>query len=366
MRIAQIAPIALRVPPQKYGGTERIVYTLTEELIKKGHDVTLFATGDSLTSAKLISFYPQSLVEEHFPNPFNPNPISLLHVGKAYEMQDKFDIIHDHLGYISLPFASQSRTPVVMTLHSAFNLLTKRDYDSFTGPFYVSISNAQRKPIPYLNYIGTVYHGLNMETYPFSEQSEGYLLYVGRITEAKGVHQALTVAKYLNLPLILAGKVDPDDIKYFEVRIKPFLNQKIQFIGEVNEEERNQLMSKALAFLHPVMWREPFGLTLIESMACGCPVIAFRRGSIPEIIKHGKTGFIVEDTEEMVYSVTQIEKIKRIDCRRHVLENFNAIKMSEEYEKIYKQIIHEKLKQTNTKIIQNSTNHYQLKHSDIS
>lgn len=339
MRIAQIAPVGLRVPPKKYGGTERVVSVLTEELVRRGHEVTLFASGDSITGAKLISHCRQSLLDLHFENPFSPAPLALLNIGMAYQMQDSFDIIHDHNNFLSLPTAANARTPVVMTIHEAFSLRNRKIYELLNTPYFVTISESQRRPIPQLHAISTVYHGLPMETYPFSNETDDYLLYVGRIAEEKGTHYAVSVAEYLDMPLLIAAKVDPCDRSYFEKEIQPRLNQKIRWIGEVSEEERNKLMSRAYAFLHPVTWREPFGLTLIEAMACGCPVIAFQRGSIPEIIVEGKTGFIVEDVTEMISAVSRIPQIKRRDCRNHVLEKFNVKNMTDGYEAIYEKIL---------------------------
>lgn len=342
MKIAQISPLGERVPPKKYGGTERIIHTLTEGLVRKGHEVTLFATGDSQTSSKLVSVYPKSLREANFKNPYTAGSIPMLNIGAAYAVQEQFDIIHDHNGFLSLPTAALAKTPVVMTLHGALTPENKRLYEGLNNsinPHFVSISYSQRKPAPMLNYKGNVYHGIDVSDYPFSGEDEGYLLFVGRINEEKGVHHAIEVAEFLNMPLIIAAKLDQCDVPYFKENVEPKLSDKIRWIGEVNEEGRNQLMSRALCFLHPVTWREPFGLVLIESMACGTPVVAFNRGSIPEIIKHGKTGFVAEDTSEMIEYVKRIRDIKRKACRMHVQDNFNAEKMISGYEKIYEQIL---------------------------
>lgn len=341
MRIAQIAPIGEAVPPKKYGGTERVVYTLTEHLTKRGHDVTLFASGDSKTSARLLSITPKSLRELNAKDPYGANFLSMLNIGEAYRRQDEFDIIHDHNPYLSLPTALLATTPVVMTLHGAISPDSKRLFERLnnkTNPCFVSISRSQRKPAPNLNYIANIPHGLDMNDFPFSKTDGGYLLYVGRLSLEKGVHYAIEVAEFLSLPIIIAAKLDQVEQPYFNEYIKPKLNEKIRWIGEVDTEERNRLMSKALAFIHPVSWREPFGLALIEAMACGCPVVAFNRGSIPEIIKHGKTGFIAEDVVEMIEHVKNIGKIKRIKCREYALENFNAERMTRQYEEVYEKI----------------------------
>ena len=343
MRIAQIASIAERVPPKKYGGTERVIYALTEELVHRGHQVTLFASGDSLTSAELSSSVQIPLSDSKIIDPYGLNPLALQNIGEAYMRQNEFDIIHDHNWLISLPTANLSQTPVVMTIHGSFDLYNRKLFESMDKIHYVSISKSQKIPLPNLPYAGTVYHGLNMETYPFSEEHDGYLLFVGRISMEKGVHFAIDVAQYLNKPLIIAAKLDPQDVAYYKQYIEPRLSEQIRWIGEVEEEERNRLMSKALCFLHPVTWREPFGVTLIEAMACGCPVVAFNRGAIPEIVKDGKTGFVVEDVNEMIIGVENIGKIKRETCHSYALKYFNAKRMTDAYETIYTNILKQKL-----------------------
>lgn len=344
LRIAQIANIIERVPPKRYGGTERVVYALTEELVKRGHKVSLFASGDSQTSAQLFAIYPKSIREARFENIYGANILSLLNIGYAYKMQDQFDIIHDHNCYLSLPAANLSITPVVMTLHGSLGINEKRIFENLNKPYAVSVSKAQAYHAINLNYLGNVYNGLKMDHFPFSKKDDGYLLFVGRISREKGVHFAIEAAQYLNLTLIIAAKLDSrkdaaDDEQYFRESIEPKLSDQIRWIGEVDEQERNRLMSKALCLLHPVNWNEPFGLTMIEAMACGCPVVAFNMGSIPEIVADGKTGFIVSNVVEMIEAVSKIKKIKREECRKYALENFNEKKMTDEYEKIYYKIL---------------------------
>lgn len=338
MRIAQIAPIAERVPPVTYGGTERVVHALTEELVRRGHDVTLFATGDSITSAKLSSVYPRALREAKLKDIYGTNLWTLFNFGKAYERQDEFDIIHDHNGFVSLPTAHIARTPVVMTCHGPFTAENRHIYRELHRPFLVTISDSQAT-VAGLNYAGTVYNGLDFTAYPFSVDHDGYLLFVGRISPEKGVHVAIQTALNLNMPLIIAAKLDPFDRPYFNQYVEPFLSNKIQWIGEVDEEERNRLMSRAYCFLHPVTWREPFGLTIVEAMACGCPVIGMDMGSIPELIKNGETGYVVRSLEEMIDAVYEIEKIDRARCREHVFTNFNASRMTDGYEAVYRKVI---------------------------
>ncbi|MBX4189080.1 glycosyltransferase family 4 protein [Candidatus Parcubacteria bacterium] len=338
MKIAQIAPIIERIPPKKYGGTERVVHTLTEELVRRGHEVTLFASGDSLTSAKLFSIYPRALREAKLKEIYGLNTWTLFNIGEAYAHQQEFDIMHDHNGYISLPTANICETPVVMTYHGPFTVENRHIFRKLSRPYLVTISKSQAI-VPGLNYIDTIYNGLDLAHYPFSNDHEGYLLFVGRISMEKGVHNAIQIALNLDLPLIIAAKLDDVDQPYFHTYVEPYLSEKITWIGEVDEAERNHLMSRALCFIHAITWREPFGLTLIEAMACGCPVVAFNIGSIPEIIVHGKTGFTVNTMEEMIDAVLSIGSIDRAQCREHALSNFNEKKMADGYERVYKQIL---------------------------
>ncbi|MDP3794760.1 MAG: glycosyltransferase family 4 protein [bacterium] len=339
MRIAQIAPLIERVPPKKYGGTERVVHALTEELVRRGHEVTLFATGDSVTSARLVSVYPRALREARIANLYGPNALSLLNIGVAYGRQEDFDIIHDHVGYLSLPTANVATTPVVMTMHGAFTSENRRIFETLNMPSIATISKAQVTPYLRINHLGTVYNGLMMEQYPFSAEHDGYLLCVGRIALEKGFHYAIEVAQYLDLPLIIAAKLDAKDLRYFREYIGPRLSEKIRWVGEVDEEERNRLMSRALCLLHPITWPEPFGLTMIEAMACGCPVIAFDRGSVPEIVIHGKTGFAARNIEQMIDGVTELDTINRMECRQHALENFTVRQMADGYEALYRNLL---------------------------
>lgn len=339
MKIAQIAPIVERVPPKRYGGTERVVWALTEELVKRGHEVTLFASGDSPTSAKLESVYPRGLREARIKDPYGLNYYTLLNMGVAYDRQDSFDIIHDHIIPNSMPAANLARTPVVGTMHGPFTSENRKLFQALRNPGIVTISNAQAYPAPNINHLGTVYNGLPFEGYPFGDAAEDYLLFVGRISMEKGVHHAIAVAQELDMRLIIAAKLENTDRPYYKEYVEQGLSDRIEWIGEVDEAQRNALMSKALCMLHPVTWREPFGLTLIEAMACGCPVIAMNLGSIPEIVQNGKTGYVVEDVEGMIEAVQGIKNIDRAACREHALLNFNAEKMTDGYEEIYKKMI---------------------------
>lgn len=340
LKIAQIAPLVESVPPQKYGGTERVVWTLCEELVKRGHDVTLFASGDSKVSAKLISVYPTNLRAAKIPDLYGTNDLSMLNIGTAYSMQDEFDIIHDHCGSLSLASANICKKPVVATMHGPFTSYNRRIFEKLTNPPIVTISRSQARLAPAINHLGTIHHGLSMEQYPFGEKGGDYLLFVGRISMEKGVHLAIEVAQYLNLPLLIAAKLDKVDMAYFNEYVGPKLSDNlIKWVGEVDEEERNRLMKNALCFLHPITWEEPFGLTLIEAAACGCPVVAIGKGSVPEIVKDGHTGFVVGDVYEMIEAVKNIDKIRRLYCREYVLANFNSRRMADDYEKVYYKVL---------------------------
>lgn len=339
MRIAQVAPIVERVPPKKYGGTERVVYALTEELVRRGHEVTLFASGDSETSAKLESVYPRGIREAKVKDLYGTNNWTMLNLGLAYELQDDFDIIHDHLAPLSLPTANIASTPVIATMHGAFSRETRRLFQTLRNPNVVTISDSQVFAAPNINHIGTVYNGLDMEAYPFGEKGEGYLLFVGRISMEKGTHFCVEVAQQLDMPLIIAAKLEPVDEPYFVEYVKPHLTDRIQWIGEVDENDRNKLMSKAKCYLHPVTWREPFGLVMIEAMACGAPVVGFDRGSVPEIVKTGVTGHVVHDLDGMIEAVEAIDAIDRRACREYALTNFSTKRMADGYEALYKKIL---------------------------
>lgn len=343
MKIAQIAPLIERVPPTTYGGTERVVSALTEELVKRGHDVTLFASGDSITSAQLVSIYPTHLRQAKLDD-FRINSIRLMGIGVPYQHQNEFDIIHDHNLPFSIPTANLAKIPVVATLHGPIDPGNKELYENLSNPYLISISEAQVPKKSTLNHVATIYHGLNMQHYPFSETGGDYLLYVGRIAPKKGLHRAIEVANMLNKKLIIAAKLDEVHRPYFDKKIKSHLSDQIQWVGEVTEKERNQLMAHALAFVHPACWEEPFGLTMIESMACGTPVVAFNRGSIPELIKNGKNGYIVETNEEMAEAIRNIGKIDRKFCRKFALQHFNVGKMTDEYEMVYQAILQGNLK----------------------
>lgn len=359
MKIALLAPPWIAIPPLGYGGTERVVYQLAEGLVKKGHQVTLFATGDSQTSAKLAFCFEKALGNDWR---IKQNPyLSLEHIYAFIKLAKKenFDIIHNHASYVPLFFLSLQNFNFVTTLHGPLDQELKKlkDKDDFLidakrrvlflfrkTPF-VSISNHQRKGMRELNYIRTVYNGVEIEKFPLGEGKGNYLAWLGRVTPKKGADIAIKVALRLGMPLKISAFVDPVEKDYFESVIKPLINQSklIEFIGELKDDkEKAKFLGEALVTLYPIRWHEPFGIVMVESMVCGTPVIAFNKGSVPEIVEDGKTGYIVENEEEMIEKVKMVKKINRQYCRQSVSLRFSVEKMIEEYCKVYQMILEKK------------------------
>ncbi len=340
MRIAQIAPVWERVPPRRYGGIEVVVFHLTDELIKRGHDVTLFATGDSITKARLKSCYDTSPERIHLAH-HNPMP-DLIHIGKAFKHAEQFDIIHNHTGWIGTVLGSLINKPVLDTLHGSFSEDNILFYEAYKDAvFYNSISFGQRRSVPDLNYVGNVYNAIDTDSYQFSREKGDYFIHISRICSDKGTDIAVDVARKAGVKLILAGKIDPGkDTLYYKEKIAPKVDgRQIIYIGEISEDEKRALFRDAMGFIFPLQWAEPFGLVMAEAMACGTPVIAFPLGSVPEIIEDGKTGFVVNSFEQMVEAVNNIECIDPFDCRRRAVEKFSINKMVDEYERLYEKII---------------------------
>ncbi|HSW96593.1 MAG TPA: glycosyltransferase family 4 protein [Candidatus Saccharimonadales bacterium] len=339
LRIAQIVPISERVPPEKYGGTQRVASSLTEELVARGHEVTLFASGDSQTKARL-----RSIIDKPLREPRDVRTIyNMLNFSLAYSQQNEFDVVHDHTIDLSLPLAQNATIPVVVTLHTGITKDRKKLYQAFPHPTYIPISKAQVREHPDLHFAAPIYNGLNLQESPFGENPdrEEFLLFVGRIDAKKGVHLAITAAKEAGMPLKIAAKLDPlpECQAYYETFVKPALDgRQTEWLGEVNEYDRNQLMSKAKAVIHPNTWNEPFGLVVIEAMACGAPVVGANKGALPEIIIDGETGYIVNNLEDMGKALKDIDKINRRRCREHVLVNFSAEQMTDHYEELYYQL----------------------------
>ncbi|HEY9796120.1 MAG TPA: glycosyltransferase family 4 protein [Leptolyngbyaceae cyanobacterium] len=346
MRIAQVAPLWERVPPPAYGGIELVVGLLTDELVRRGHEVTLFASGDSISLAKLESVHPQALRLD--PTIKEYGIYEMLQMSRVYEKASEFDIIHSHMGCAALPYTKLVKTPTVHTLHGIFTPDNEKMFTHARSQPYVSISDAQREPRLDLNCVATVYNGIDLSTYKFHEkpQDPPYLAFLGRISPEKGTHLAIEIAKRSGWRLKMAGKVDVVDVKYFEQEIKPLIDGKqIEYLGEANHEQKNELIGGAVATLFPITWREPFGLVMVESMAAGTPVIAMNLGSTSEVIAHGKTGFLCQSVDEFVEAIDKAAKLNRHTCREHVMNHFSVQRMTDGYEAVYQQILAERFAQ---------------------
>lgn len=361
MKIAQLAPPWLSVPPKGYGGTETVVHYVTEGLVKKGHDVTLFSTGNSRTSAHLSYVFEKELGNSgEFKNQDSLHP--LLHYLECFDRAWEFDVIHNHAQYYAMFFAELIKTPVVHTLHGSFSKESTPEQKlhtlrRFKHHNFVSISNSQRLDMPELNYAATVYNGINVPEFSFKKESGSHLIWFGRITPKKGPLEAIAVAKQLDMKIIVAGAIDDIDMPFFQKEIKPLIdNINVIYKSEIGYLEKSELLNSGLATLYPISWEEPFGLVMTESMACGTPVIAYNRGSVSEIIKDGVTGFIIDpDNQErpgkgsfvikkqgiegLVEAVKRIREIDRSVCRKHIEDNFSVEKMISGYEDVYKKIL---------------------------
>jgi len=346
MRIAQIAPLAERVPPPAYGGIELVVSLLTEELVRRGHDVTLFASGDSITSATLESVHPRALRLDSTVKEYGI--YEMLQLSKVYEKAGDFDIIHSHVGCAALSYSRLVKTPTVHTLHGIFTPANEKMFSYARTQPYVSISNSQREDRLNLNYVATVYNGIDPATYEFHPQPDNpaYLAFLGRISPEKGAHLAIEIAKKSGWHLKMAGKVDVVDREYYEQEIKPHVDGKqIEYLGEANHAQKSVLMGGAVATLFPITWREPFGLVMIESMVTGTPVIAMKLGSTPEVIIHEKTGFLCESVAECIAAIEPTRELDRSACRQHAVERFSVKTMVDGYEAVYRQILKERFSQ---------------------
>ena len=336
MRIAQISPLWERVPPFRYGGIELIVQLLTDELVRRGHDVTLFASGDSITKAKLNSVHNQALRLD--PNIKEPLIYEQMMLAEVYQHAHHFDIIHSHLGCSALAYSSFVKTPTVHTMHGIFTSDNEKMYRRFAWQPFISISEAQREPRLGLNYIRTVYNGIDTTAYAEypKPMQPAYLAFVGRLSPEKGPVEAIKIARGAGLPLKMAGKIDVVDRDYYREQVEPLIDgEQIQYLGEVSHEEKVKLLGEASVTLFPISWREPFGLVMIESMATGTPVIAMGLGAVPEVIAHGKTGFVCHSVEKMIEVIPDAIKLDRKICREHVISRFSVKSMTDEYEKAY-------------------------------
>jgi glycosyltransferase involved in cell wall biosynthesis len=340
MRIAQIAPLFESVPPALYGGTERVVAYLVNELVRLGHDVTLFASADSRTDARLVPSCPRALrLDPACRDPLAPH---LLMLERLAVMAESFDLVHFHIAEIQLPIARRLGLPHVTTLHGRLDLPELGPlYREFADAPLVSISDAQRTPLPDANWMATIHHGVPVDLLPYSADGGDYLAFLGRISPEKRVDRAIAIARAVGRPLRIAAKVDRADAEYFRQVIRPLLaDPLVDFIGEIGEAEKSAFLGGARALLFPIDWPEPFGLVMIESLACGTPVIAFRGGSVPEILEDGRTGFLVDTVEEAVDRVRRLDEIDRAACRAAFERRFTAQRMAAQYVECYRRAIH--------------------------
>lgn len=349
MKIAIVAPFEERVPPIKYGGTELVVHNIAENLVSMGHEVSLVASGDSQTKAKLVTVFKRALREiPEMKDIKIRDAFKFMGIGKVvcYLNENNFDIVHNHIGWRLLPFEKAVKYPMVTTLHGPLDIeYQQKVYGEYKSCNYVSISMNQRKPMPELNFTANVYNGIETKKFRFFEKAGDYFAFLGRMSPEKGPVQAIQIAKKAGIKLIMAAKVDAVDEDYFEKEVEPLVDgEQIKFIGEVNHEEKVELLGNAKALIAPIQWEEPFGLFFVEAMACGTPVIATRRGSVPEIVVDKKTGFICDTIEEAAERTKIIGNINRQDCFDHVNANFSAEKMTEGYAKAYEKVINLKAK----------------------
>ncbi len=340
MRIAQIAPLFEAVPPKLYGGTERVVYSLTEELVAMGHDVTLFASGDSVTSATLAPMRDQAIRLDPAVKDWIAYYMRMMEL--VYRRADEFDVLHFHTDYFPLSLFARQLTPFLTTLHGRLDLPEfKEVYETFPNAPFVSISDHQRRPIPNLNWVRTVLHGMPARLLTPQPVEQRYFAFLGRISPEKGADKAIRIAAAAGVKLKMAAKVDNADRAYYEREIAPLIaaSPHVEFIGEINDAQKPDFLSGAHALLFPIDWPEPFGLVMIESMACGTPVIAFNRGSVPEVIDHGVTGFIVPDEAAAIAAIGSIDKLDRRAVRATFDRRFTARRMAEDYLDVYEELI---------------------------
>jgi glycosyltransferase involved in cell wall biosynthesis len=338
MRIAQVSPLLESVPPKAYGGTERIVSYLTEELVNQGHEVTLFASGDSKTRAKLVAPCPRSLRAD--PNSADAMAQTTVMLEQVFQNIRQFDVVHFHIDWVHFPLCRRQSCPHVTTLHGRLDLgclpALFREYAEIP---VVSISDSQREPLPWLNWQGTVYHGLPMDLYTFRSKPGDYLAFLGRVSPEKGLDRAIEIARRFSMPLKIAAKVDKADQDYFNEKLKPLLDQPgVEFIGEVGGKKKNDFLGNAYALLFPIDWPEPFGLVMIEAMACGTPVISWPRGSVPEVMENGVTGFVVNSIPAAAAALAKVKELDRHGCRAVFEKRFSASRMVQDYVQIYERL----------------------------
>jgi glycosyltransferase involved in cell wall biosynthesis len=334
MRIAVLSPVSWRTPPRHYGPWESVVSLLTEELVRMGLDVTLFATGDSQTSGKLVAVCPYPYSEDHS---VDPKVAECLHISEIFERAAEFDLIHNNFDFLPLTYSGLVGTPVLTTIHGFSSPKIIPVYKKYnTRSHYVAISESDKSPE--LDYIATIHHGIDINQFPFLDADGEYLLFFGRIHPDKGVYEAIQVAQRVGMKLVIAGIIQDQD--YFATMVEPHIDGAyVEYLGSVGPDRRADVLGQAIALLHLISFDEPFGLSLVESMACGTPVIAFRRGSMPEIIRHGETGYIVDDIEGAISAVAAIESIDRTQCRADVEKRFTSARMARDYIRVYQEIL---------------------------
>jgi glycosyltransferase involved in cell wall biosynthesis len=341
LRIAVMAPLAESVPPKLYGGTERVVWLITEELVRRGHDVTLFASGDSQTTATLVPICPTGLRLD--PEVKDYAAYTLVALSEAYSRAQEFDILHNHNDYLAFGMARLTDTPTVTTTHGRLDLQeVRRFYRLFPEQRLVSISHDQRKWLPEANWVGTVHNGIAIDHFRLRKTPGDYLVFLGRISPEKRPDRAIEIARDVGMKLVIAAKVDSVDQAYYDAAIAPLIRANsglIEYIGEVNEHEKDEVLGNAYAYLFPIDWPEPFGLTMVEAMATGTPVIASRNGSVPEIVRDGETGFVCSSFKELIEAVPKVASLDRAACRRHVERTFTPSAMANAYERVYRRVL---------------------------
>lgn len=342
MRIAQVAPLYESIPPKYYGGTERVVSYLTEELVREGHNVTLFASGDSVTSARLVAVSPRSLrLDKRCLDQLAHHVLLLENV---FQRADEFDVIHFHVDYLHFPVSRRHSIAHVTTMHGRLDIPDLMPlYEEFQDIPIISISNAQREPLPWVNWQATVYHGLPKHLYHFRAQPGKYFAFLGRISPEKRVDRAIEIARKTGIPLRIGAKIDRVDQDYFATVVEPLLHDPlVECVGEIGEREKDEFLGNAYALLFPIDWPEPFGLVMIEAMACGTPIIAYRQGAVPELMEEGRTGFIVSELEDAIAAVRRIPELSRKRCREVFEQRFTASRMAKDYVRIYRRLIEHK------------------------
>jgi glycosyltransferase involved in cell wall biosynthesis len=341
MRIAQVAPLCESVPPRLYGGTERVVSYLTEELVRQGHDVTLYASGDSETEAELVAACPRALWRDSSCHDTLPHHVRLMEM--VFEDADDFDIMHFHTDYVQFPVLRRHPCPNVTTMHGVmYPPDLAHLFEEFADMPLVSISDSQRQPMPSLNWQGTIYHGLPEGLHIYRSRPGDYLAFLGRISPDKRLDRAIEIARRSGMKLKVGAKVCAEDQHYYQKTIEPLLHSSrsfVEFVGEVGGPDKDAFLGNALALVFPIDWPEPFGLVMIEALACGTPVIAYRNGSIPEVIDDGVTGFVVDNVEEAAAAVRRIPTLSRAVCRRTFDERFGAARMARDYVEVYRRVV---------------------------